>query len=226
MMASLTMEKDERAIRLRGDIDAKSRELRTEHEGKTKKLKGEVEPRSSRLEDELQEQVDELTTQGKKATEAIKAGIGTKSRRTMSVGLDGDEEVVIEKGDLNVAGVVACRARQGPGEDREARGQHQGAQKRAKERLDADRKALEAQIEGATKTQRDGIQGELEALQAEIEATRTDLEALHPKQILTDTQSADYSERFGRAFKAGIGAEAVRELLSRIGAAVRDVPAA
>ncbi|HLQ15721.1 MAG TPA: DNA-directed RNA polymerase subunit beta', partial [Candidatus Eisenbacteria bacterium] len=71
-------------------------------------------------------------------------------------------------------------------------------------------------IEAATKTQRDGIQGELETLQQEIEATRTDLEALHPKQILTDTQFRDYSERFGRAFKAGIGAEAVRELLSRI----------
>jgi len=39
---------------------------------------------------------------------------------------------------------------------------------------------------------------------------------MHAKQILTDTQFRDYSERFGRTFKAGIGAEAVRELLSRI----------
>jgi hypothetical protein len=90
------------------------------------------------------------------------------------------------------------------------------AQKRAKERVDVDKKALEAQIEAATKTQREAIQGELETLQQEIEATRTDLEALHPKQILTDTQYRDYSERFGRAFRAGIGAEAVRDLLSRI----------
>src|SRR5437773_2698630 len=89
-------------------------------------------------------------------------------------------------------------------------------QKRAKDRLDADRKALEASIEAATKTQRDAIQGELETLQQEIEATRTDLEAMHPKQILTDTQFRDYQERFGRAFRAGIGAEAVRDLLSRI----------
>src|SRR5258705_4853412 len=216
MMASLTMEKDERAIRLRGDIDAKSRELRAEHEGKTKKLKGEVETEVSRLEDELQEQVDELTTQGKKATEAIKAGIGTKSRRTMSVGLDGDEEVVIEKGDLmsrESSRAVLAKVQE---KIEKLEANTKAAQKHAKERLDADRKALEAQIEGATKTQRDGIQGELEALQAEIEATRTDLEALHPKQILTDTQFRDYSERFGRAFKAGIGAEAVPELLSRI----------
>src|SRR6202140_4138600 len=216
MLAVLNMDKDERAIPLRADIDAKSRELRAENEGKTKKLKGEVDTEVARLEEELQEQVDELTTQGKKATEAIKAGTGTKSRRTLSIGLNGDEEVVVEKGDLmsreTSRGVLAKV--QEKIEKLEAN--TKAAQKRAKERVDVDRKALDAQIEAATKTQREGIQGELETLQQEIEATRTDLEALHPKQILTDTQFRDYSERFGRAFRAGIGAEAVRELLSRI----------
>src|SRR5260370_37522258 len=100
MLATRKMDKDERAIRLRGDIDAKSRELRTEHEGKSKKLKSEVDAEVAKLEEELQGAVDELTTQGKKATEAIKAGVGTKSRRTLSIGMDGDEEVVVEKGEL------------------------------------------------------------------------------------------------------------------------------
>src|SRR6266849_449982 len=213
MLATLNMDKDERAIRLRGDIDAKSKELRAEHEGKSKKLKGEVDAEVAKLEEELQEAVDELTTQGKKATEAIKAGVGTKSRKTLSIGLDGDEEVVVEKGELmsrETSRAVLGKVQEKIEENTKV------SQKRAKERLDTDRKALEAQIEGATKTQREGIQGELEALQQEIEATRTDLEALHAKQILTDTQFRDYSERFGRAFRAGIGAEAVRDLLSRI----------
>src|SRR3989475_12949706 len=73
------------------------------------------------------------------------------------------------------------------------------AQKRAKERLDADKKALESQIEAATKTEREGIQGQLEALQQEVEATRTDPEAMHPKQILTDTQDRDFPARLARA---------------------------
>src|SRR5450756_1318701 len=216
MLATLNMDKDERAIRLRGDIDAKSKELRAEHEGKTKKLKGEVDAEVAKLEEELQGAVDELTTQGKKATEAIKAGIGTKARKTLSVGLNGDEEVVIEKGDLmsrEMSRAVLAKVQE---KVEKLEANTKTAQKRAKERLDADRKALEAQIEAATKTQREGIQGELEALQQEIEATRTDLEALHPKQILTDTQFRDFQERFGRCFRAGIGAEAVRELLSRI----------
>ncbi len=216
MLATLNMDKDERAIRLRGDIDAKSRELRAEHEGRTKKLKGEVDAEVARLEDELQEAVDELTTQGKKATEHVKAGVGTKSRRTLSIGLDGDEEVVVDKGDLmsrETSRAVLAKVQE---KVEKLEANTKAAQKRAKERLDADKKVLEAQIESATKTQREGIQGELETLQAEIEATRTDLEALHSKQILTDTQFRDFHERFGRCFRAGIGAEAVRELLSRI----------
>jgi DNA-directed RNA polymerase subunit beta' len=216
MLAVLNMDKDERAIRLRADVDAKTRELRAEHEGKSKKLKSEVDAEVARLEEELQEAVDGLTTQGKKATEAIKAGIGTKSRRTISVGADGDEEAVVEKGELMSR--ETSRAVLGKVQEKieKLEANTKVAQKRAKERLDTDRKALEAQIEAATKGQRESIQGELEALQQEIEATRTDLEALHARQILTDTQYRDFQERFGRAFKAGIGAEAVRELLSRI----------
>src|SRR5438876_153442 len=216
VLAVLNMDKDERAVRLRADIDAKGRELRQEHEAKSKKLKGEVDAEVARLEEELQESVDALTTQGKKATEHIKAGIGTKSRRTMTVGLDGDEETVIDKGDLmsrDMSKGVLSKVQE---KIEKLEANTKAAQKRAKERLDTDKKALEASIEAATKTEREGIQGQLEALQQEIEATRTDLEALHPKQILTDTQYRDYQERFGRAFRAGIGAEAVRDLLSRI----------
>src|SRR5213596_2021869 len=216
MLAVLNMDKVERAVRLRADVDAKAREMRQEHDAKAKKLKGEVDTEVSRLEEALQESVDELTTQGKKATEHIKAGIGTKSRRQMIVGLDGDEEAVIDKGDLmsrDMSKGVLAKVQE---KVEKLEANTKAAQKRAKERLDADKKALEAQIDSATKSEREEIQGQLEQLQQEIEATRTDLEALHAKQILTDTQYRDFQERFGRAFRAGIGAEAVRDLLSRI----------
>src|SRR5213080_210427 len=134
----------------------------------------------------------------------------------MTVGQNGDEEIVIEKGDLmsrEMSRGVLAKVQE---KIEKLEANTKAAQKRAKERLDADKKALEAQIEAATKTEREGIQGQLEQLEQEIEATRTDLEALHAKQILTDTQFRDYQERFGRAFRAGIGAEAVRDLLSRI----------
>src|ERR1700675_79667 len=88
MMATLNMDKDERAIRLRGDIDAKS-----------KKLQGEVDAEVAKLEEELQEAVDELTTQGKKATETIKAGVGTKARKVLSIYHYGDDDILVDKGE-------------------------------------------------------------------------------------------------------------------------------
>src|SRR5437899_5353961 len=175
MLAVLNMDKDDRAVRLRADIDAKARELRQDHEAKTKKLKGEVEAEVAKLEEELQESVDALTTQGKKATEHIKAGIGTKSRRVMTVGLDGDEETVIEKGDLmsrEMSRGVLSKVQE---KIEQLEAKTKTAQKRAKERSADDKKSLEATIDSATKTEREAIHVKLEALQQEIDATRPGL---------------------------------------------------
>ncbi|HUY24600.1 MAG TPA: DNA-directed RNA polymerase subunit beta', partial [Candidatus Saccharimonadales bacterium] len=57
---------------------------------------------------------------------------------------------------------------------------------------------------------------ELEALREELDQTRDKLDALCARQLLTDSEYREYTERFGRAFKAGIGATAVRELLGRL----------
>src|SRR6202022_2093844 len=60
------------------------------------------------------------------------------------------------------------------------------------------------------------LQTDLDALSADLETARSHLEGLYEKQILTDAQYREFTERFGKVFKAGIGAQAVRELLSRI----------
>ncbi|MHB8533553.1 MAG: DNA-directed RNA polymerase subunit beta', partial [Solirubrobacteraceae bacterium] len=62
----------------------------------------------------------------------------------------------------------------------------------------------------------DSGKAELEALRAEIVKQREELEALAPRDLLSDTQYREYVERYGKIFKAGIGAAAVRELLSQI----------
>src|SRR5260370_33893813 len=50
MLAALNMDKDERAIRLRADVDAKSKELRAEQAGTAKKAKGRVGAEEGRVE--------------------------------------------------------------------------------------------------------------------------------------------------------------------------------
>src|ERR1035437_8771254 len=58
--------------------------------------------------------------------------------------------------------------------------------------------------------------GERESLRQEIENSRQQLEALAPRELLTDTQYREHVEKFGKVFKAGTGAQAVRELLNQI----------
>src|SRR6184192_2105550 len=61
MLAVLNMDKDERAVRLRADIDATGLQVRQERDGTSKKVKGEVAEEVARLWSSLQESADSLT---------------------------------------------------------------------------------------------------------------------------------------------------------------------
>src|ERR1019366_2230258 len=73
-----------------------------------------------------------------------------------------------------------------------------------------------ADAEGARAEGAHAGSGELESLRQEIENSRQQLEALAPRELLTDTQYREHVEKFGKVFKAGTGAQAVRELLNQI----------
>ncbi len=74
------------------------------------------------------------------------------------------------------------------------------------------RKEAEAGRAGAE----DSGRSELETMRADIVKQREELEALTVRDLLSDTQYREYVDRYGKVFKAGIGAAAVRELLNQI----------
>ncbi|HEX6350330.1 MAG TPA: DNA-directed RNA polymerase subunit beta', partial [Candidatus Dormibacteraeota bacterium] len=216
MLGNLSVDTDERAQKLRGELDSKGDQIRRKHEEELGKLRADVESETSRGDEQLAQTVDLLTSQGQNLQEQIKTNAGTKAKRNLVVGAPDDEEVVIAKGDVvseEMAGAVLRKVQE---KIEKAEAEVRAARSAASDRLEEARQRIEAEISEATVSERESLQGELEQLQVEIDATRTDLEALHVKQILTDTQYREYHERFGRVFKAGIGAEAVRDLLGRI----------
>ncbi|HLQ62021.1 MAG TPA: hypothetical protein VK131_09170, partial [Candidatus Acidoferrales bacterium] len=216
MLASLNMDTDERAVRLRADITAKERELREQNESQAAALKTEVEAEVKRLEKELETGTNQLTTQGKALVEAIRKGAGTKSRKAHLLGAGDDEETVVQKGEVIDPKLASAVLKKVQEKIERLEANVRASQQQARSRLEDSKKELEARIEEATREQREGLQGELEQLQVEIDNARAELEALHVKQILTDTQHRDYQEKFARCFRAGIGAEAVRDLLKAI----------
>ena len=80
-----------------------------------------------------------------------------------------------------------------------------------------------AEAEGAHAQAAASGSGELESLRQEVETARTQLESLSPRDLLTDTQYREYVDKFGKIFKAGIGAAAVRELLNQIDLAQESI---
>src|ERR1700716_1724341 len=216
LLGSLSIDTDDEALRLRGDVDARADEIRQKHEEAHRILRDEIEAEVARLQKEYEDTVNLLTTQGQTIQETIRTGLGTKAKRNLVVGPDGDEDVVVVKGETIAEDMIQATLRKVQEKIERVESNIRAAQETARARLAQAEAELEAAIQEATGDQREAISSQLEERQRELETTRQDLEQLHVKQILTDTQYRDFQERFGRAFRAAIGAEAVRDLLGRI----------
>src|SRR5436853_6686626 len=83
MLGNLSVDTDERAQKLRGELDSKGDQIRRKHEEELNKLKADVAGETKRLEDELGATVDKLSTQGQTVREAIEAGVGNKTRKAV-----------------------------------------------------------------------------------------------------------------------------------------------
>ncbi|MBV8529177.1 MAG: DNA-directed RNA polymerase subunit beta', partial [Candidatus Dormibacteraeota bacterium] len=75
---------------------------------------------------------------------------------------------------------------------------------------------LRAELEGSRAETEFSARDELENLREEVRRQREELDNLSIGDLLSDTQYREYIEKFGKVFKAGIGAAAVRELLQKI----------
>jgi DNA-directed RNA polymerase subunit beta' len=216
LLSSLTIGEDPRAVALRSDIEAKAEEVRQQHEEQHQQLRAEVEAEIARRQKEYEEIVDLLTTQGQTIQETIKSGLGTKAKRDLRIGPKDEEEAVVSRGEVYADEMVTAVLRKVQERIEHAEANTKAGQESARERLRQAEVELEAAIEEATTEERNRVQAELETLEQQITAAREGLEGLHVKQLLTDAQYQDYEMQFGRVFRAGIGAEAVKELLSRV----------
>src|SRR5579883_526601 len=85
-------------------------------------------------------------------------------------------------------------------------------------RLEAEREAERSRLntEGEINTLQEQLVGQISQMQAQLEARRRDLEGLRRGDLLQEARYRELNEAFGHVFRAGMGAEAVRELLAAI----------
>src|SRR5467141_2892894 len=207
---------NDRVIKLQEERDAAVKELKEDLDQRIKAKQEDTKAKIKGLEESLDETVDAMTSRAKELVEKIKAQKGKKAATNFTIGEGDDEQVIIEKGTL----FEDKLARELPKQVEKKIDQVQAATKKrqqelksksddeiAKWREDYEQKA------GVLTTQ---LKKDTEGLSGDIESSKTQLDSLYVKQLLSDQEYREFAEKFGKVFKAGIGAQAIKDLLARI----------
>jgi len=216
LLAKLDPDSDERVQRLREQQQGGASEWREELEQRIANRDQALAAERERLGAERERRLTALTESGADLEERVRSGKGKKAPADFSLTDGTDSEVVVKRAtplseDIagEIAGRVAARkeALQTLYAARLQEAEDDAGAEMARWRAELEGKLAEAQFSG---------RDELLTLREQIDKQRQELEALSVRDLLTDTQYRDYAEKFGKVFKAGIGAAAVRELLSQI----------
>jgi DNA-directed RNA polymerase subunit beta' len=215
-LAKMVPGSDDRGNELRAKHQEKVGELRAELEEELGSGAADAEAKATALETEMTQAVEQVMSQVQEVQDKIQASEGKKATRDFTVGKGEFATVVVKKGEVFSLETAASLG--GLAEDLIARVETSYRERQAKLRSgggpDADKKR--AQVEAEIAKLDEQLKTDLENVSTDLDATRAELENLYEKQILTDAQYREFTEKFGKVFKAGIGAQAVRELLARI----------
>jgi DNA-directed RNA polymerase subunit beta' len=216
-LAKMVPGQDERSKEIKSKHDEAVKEIRGELQEKVKSAKAESEVAIQKLEEELTTLINKVMGDVQELQARIKSNDGKKAPRDFVLAGKTDfEQVVVPKSEVftketakglgKVAEGVITKIEKGYKEKQKAQ---KATAAPAAEQLTTEAESKIAALEAQLTT-------DLEGLTTDLQSSRADLEGLFEKQILTDQQYREFTERFGRVFKAGIGAQAVKELLGRI----------
>src|ERR671938_1067009 len=169
LLETLSVDTDDEALRLRGDVDARADEIRRQHEEAHRLLRDEIEAEVARLQKEYEDTVNRLTTQGQTIQDTIRSGLGTKAKRNLEVGPEGDEEVVVVKGETIAEDMIQGTLHKVQEKIERVEANIRAAQETARGRLAQAEAELEEAIREATGEQQEAISSQLEERQRELE---------------------------------------------------------
>src|SRR2546421_3877770 len=207
---------NDRVIKLQEERDVAVKELKDDLDQRVKAKQEDTKTKSKALEESLDETVDAMTSRAKELVDKIKAQKGKKAATNFTIGEGDDEQVIIEKGTL----FEDKLARELPKQVEKKIDQVQAATKKRQQELkgksDEEIAKWRQDYEQKAGTLNDRLKNGTEGLSGDIESSKTQLDSLYVKQLLSDQEFREFTEKFGKVFKAGIGAQAIHDLLARI----------
>ncbi|MBV8194548.1 MAG: DNA-directed RNA polymerase subunit beta', partial [Candidatus Dormibacteraeota bacterium] len=216
LLAKLDPNTDERVVALKERIESGDTVSRDDTAERITQREAQLAEELSALDEEQQRRLDTLRSSAADLDERIQETKGRKAPANFTLNDSVVTEVIAKKGTLldeDLAQHVQQRA-----QEREQEIVDQVAQRRqeTQDATGSEIAELRAEAEGSRAEKEFSARDELDNLREEIKRQRDELDSLTPRDLLTDTRYREYGEKFGKVFKAGIGAAAVRELLQKI----------
>ncbi len=177
------------------------------------KLDKKTETALAKLEEKLAEKTDEVVSLGKQLERKLEDR-GKEVRKAIVFEPTG--EVIVEEGEE-----IAPKHRKKLAEVMQAHLNEIESdikQQQKDKRLDAQgrRETMQADFEEEAASLRGQIEDKANALRSEFDPKFDELQAIAVKEFLTESQYRDLSDKWGHVFKAGMGAEAVLEIVKRM----------
>src|SRR5205807_367769 len=141
--------------------------------------------------------------------EKIKAQKGKKAATNFTIGEGSDEQVLIEKGTLFEDKLARELPKQVEKKIDLVQASTKKRQQELKSKSDEEIAKWREDFEGKSATLSNQLKKDTEGLSGDIESSKTQLDSLYVKQLLSDQEFREFTEKFGKVFKAGIGAQAI-----------------
>src|SRR5881296_1874393 len=207
---------NDRVIKLQEERDTAVKELKEDLDQRVKAKQDDTKAKIKGLEESLDEIVDAMTSRAKELVDKIKAQKGKKAATNFTIGEGEDEQVIIEKGTLFEDKLARELPKQVEKRIDQVQANTKKRQQELKSKSDEEIAKWREDYEKKSGELNDRLKKDTEGLSGDIESSKTQLDSLSVKQLLSDQEFREYTEKFGKVFKAGIGAQAIYDLLARI----------
>ncbi|MHB0878128.1 MAG: DNA-directed RNA polymerase subunit beta' [Anaerolineae bacterium] len=196
------------------EMERRIEALRLDHDSRTRAIEAEVEERFARIDEELSQRADEVMTETRSAQEWAEGHLGRPA-----------------PGDVRVASLDFVLAKEGQTLTRE---NTEALRELAEERLNtlqseantrreevrrttgARRDKSEYEFEQAAEAIRAELQRDADKILTKVQDDVDELRGLRERELITESRYYDLATRWGNIFSAGMGAEAVYEIIRKL----------
>ncbi len=201
--------------RLEGETQVHISELEAQRDDQLAALDRQVEAERARLAEQLATETGEVIAAGQRAQASLEKTLGKPAAEDIYLPWDAGTLVVAKGQTVTREQLDALN-----GAIQERLSRIEDAINRELEavgdRMDARRETIRAGAEQAIDAVRDDVEKQKGQMRDEQESSLEALKMLRERDLLSESEYRDLSDRWGNVFRAGMGAEAIRELVTKI----------